>query len=424
MCHGLTSIAERQFFIYITGLAGRGACLATVYLTSFIHRNALFGLAERWFCNRPEPDDGRSLTEILICDGFVVNEILAMLTRQLLELTHQKPFHQNYIRSKGELRDIICSDKRDAQPRTAELLHRYRENPDYYYREAPINAVACLDNQNHLLGLYRIKRPKRIAEKANRRIANWIFAKVIKRAEEMAGKRAQLSGVPMEKFVTSAEEMVEEFIRAEEFIAGSFRDGSIRFDRAALTIQDVGAIKIVADADVLYKLEQALTQSPDIKVIEREEFTGKYQAINMIIEVPWSAEFVCQRYRESRAWEHYLDRGIPKEELEKGLEGFLVDAEPNLNVELIFTTFPDLVESEFGNSIHEERIITQRDNKSYRGYIPMNVEFLVESLFAIGFSPHVDIDHVPIKLWGRYLPETLASYVRQLHNLPEHDLIC
>jgi hypothetical protein len=53
----------------------------------------------------------------------------------------------------------------------------------------------------------------------------------------------------------------------------------------------------------------------------------------------------------------------------------------------------------------------------------MNVEFLVESLFAVGFSSRVDIDQVPIKLWGRYLPETLSSYVRQLHGLPEHDLI-
>ncbi len=395
-----------------------------MYLTSFIHRNALFGLAERWFCNCPEPGDGRSLTEILICDGFVINEVLAILTRRLLDVTHQRPFHQRYIRSKGELRDIICSDDRDAQPRIAELLHRYRENPDYYYREAPINAVVCLDDNNHLLGSFRTKRPKRIAEKANRRIANWIFAKVIKRAEEMAGNRAQLSGVPMEKFVTPAAEMVEEFIRAEEFIAGSFRDGSIRFDRTALTIHDVGAIKIVADGDALHKLEKTLIQMPDIRVIEREEFTGKYQATNLILEVPWSAEFVCQRYRESQAWEHYLDRGIPKEELEKGLEIFLVDVEPKLNLELILTTFPDLVESEFGNSIHEERIIAQRDNKSYRGYIPMNVEFLVEALFAIGFSPRVDIDHAPIKLWGRYLPETLGSYVRQLHNLPEHDLIC
>ncbi|TSA48600.1 MAG: hypothetical protein D4R56_00195 [Deltaproteobacteria bacterium] len=393
-----------------------------MYLTSFIHRNALFNIAERWFCNCPEPGDVRSLTEILICDGFVLNETLAALINRLLDMTCRRPFCQKSIRSKGELRDIICSDDTNAEPRVEELLRQYRENPDYYYREAPINGVVCLDKHNHLLGSFRLKRPKRIAEKANRKIANWIFEKVIGRAQEMARDRAQLSGVPLDRFVTSAEEMLKEFLEAEEFIAGSFRDGSIRFDKAASTIHDVGAIKIVAERDELQQIEKALMQTQDIRIIERADTSGKYKATKLILEIEWDAAYVCQRYLESRAWERYLDRGIPEEDLKRGLDRFLVDAEPKINIEVILSTFPDMVESEFGNSIHEERIIAQRDNKSYRGYIPMNVEFLVESLFVVGFSPRIDIDQVPIKLWGRYLPETLSSYVRQLHNLPEHDL--
>ena len=393
-----------------------------MYLTSFIHRNALFNIAERWFCNCPAPGDVRSLTEILICDGFVINETLAVLIKRLLNINCQKPFYQRCIRSKGELRDMICNDDRDAQPRVAELLRRYRENPDYYYREAPINGVVCLDDHNHLLGSLRIKRPKRIAEKANRKIADWIFEKITGRAQEMARDRARRSGTAFDRFITSSEEMLKEFIEAEEFIAGSFRDGRIKFDRAASTIHDVGAIKIVAESDELQQIEKALMQTLDITVIEREDKSGKYQATNLIVEVPWDAEYVCRRYLESRAWERYLDRGIQKEDLKRGLDLFLVDVEPTINIEVILSTFPDMVESEFGNSIHEEMIIAQRDNKSYRGYIPMNVEFLVESLFAVGFSPKTDVDQVPIKLWGRYLPETLSSYVRRLHNLPEHDL--
>jgi hypothetical protein len=393
-----------------------------VYLTSFIHRNALFNIAERWFCSCPDQGDVRSLTEILICDGFVINETLTVLINRLLNITCQRPCYQKSIRSKGELRDIICSDGRDAPPRVAELFGRYRENPDYYYREAPINGVVCLDDHNHLIGSFRIKRPKRIAEKANRKIAGWIFEKVIGRAQKMAQYRARLSGVPFDRLVTSSEEMLKEFIEAEEFIAGSFRDGSIIFDRTALTIHDVGAIKIVAERDELQQIERALMQAPDITVIGREDKSGKYQATNLILEVPWNAEYVCRRYLESSAWERYLDRGIHEDDLKNGLELFLVDVEPTINIEVTLSTFPDMVESEFGNSIHEEMIIAQRDNKSYRGFIPMNVEFLVESIFAVGFSPKIDIDQVPIKLWGRYLPETLSSYVRHLHNLPEHDL--
>jgi hypothetical protein len=394
-----------------------------VYLTSFIHRNALFNIAERWFCNSPAPGDGRSLTEILISDGFIINETLEVLTRHLLGMIHKRPFQHKRIRSKGELRDIICRSNQDAQPRVQDLCRRYRENPDYYFREAPINAMIYLDQQNRLLGSFRIKRPKRIAEKANRRIADWIFGQVIGRAKGMAQERARLSGIPLEKFVTPAEEMFDEFIRAEEYIADSFRNGNIRFDRTALTINDVGAIKIVAESNDLKQLEKDLFQAPDMTILERETFSGKYQATNLVLEIPWDNAYVCQRYRENRAWERYLDRGIPEKNLKMGLEPFLIDVEPKINVEVILSTFPDMVESELGSSMHEERMIAQRDNRIYQGYIPLNVEFLVESLFAVGFSPKIDVDQVPIKLWGRYLPETLSSYIRQLHNLPEPDLI-
>jgi hypothetical protein len=392
-----------------------------MYLTSFIHRDKLFEITERWFCGRSEPGDARAITEILICDGFVISETLETLTRRLLGLINRKPVHLRHIRFKGELRDLLCLGNRDGNQRAAELISRYRENPDYYYREAPINGVMCLDEQDQLLALFRKKRPKRIAEKANRRIADWIFQNVLRRAQEMAEERARQSGIPLDQFVTPPEEMANEFIHAEESIARNFREGTIRFDKAALTMQDVGAIKIVATEEELKHLEKTLTGTPDIMVVEKEEFNGKYQATNLVLEVSWDAEQVCRRYRENRAWNKYLNRGIPEEELKKGLEPFLVAAEPHINVELILSTFPHMVESELGNSIHEERIIAQRDNKLYKGYIPMNVEFLVEAIFAVGFSPRIEVDQVPIKLWGRYLPETLISFVRHLHDMPEHD---
>ena len=98
-------------------------------------------------------------------------------------------------------------------------------------------------------------------------------------------------------------------------------------------------------------------------------------------------------------------------------------AAPTMFIEVIFATFPDMVESEFGKSIHEERIIRQRQNKTYKGYIPINVEFLVEYLFAVGFSPQTRIKRLPIKLWGRYLPDTLISEIRELYHIPEFDVI-
>jgi hypothetical protein len=122
---------------------------------------------------------------------------------------------------------------------------------------------------------------------------------------------------------------------------------------------------------------------------------------------------------DSRAWKKYLNRGIPEEELQKGLEPLLDNTKPTINIELTLSTLPDLVESELGNSIHEERIIAQRNSKVYKGYIPMNVEFLIEYLFAVGLSPQISIESLPIKLWGRYLPDTISSHIRELYHMPE-----
>ena len=392
-----------------------------MYLTSFIHRDALFDIAERWLCGRLDPDDGRRITQILICDDFVLGDTLKRFARLLLDITYGSSFNEQHISLKGELRDAICRGVRDRNRRVEELADLYRSNPEFFYREAPINGVMYLDEDDCLLGVSRIKRPRRIAEKANRYVANWIFNVVQKRAQEMAERRAREYAVPLERLITPREVMEREFVAAEKAIGQQFREGTIKLDREALTIHDVGGVKIVADAGRLARLEKALAGNPRVSVVEKTIFSGNYQATSVIVDVPWDPEHTCRRYMESRAWENYVNRGIPEAELQKGLEPFLEQAQPNLNLELILSTFPDMVESELGNCLHEERIIVQRDNKIYKGYIPMNVEFIIEYLLAVGMSPRVSIDHLPIKLWGRYLPDTVIDQIRALYRVPGYD---
>lgn len=395
-----------------------------MYLTSFIHREELFDIAERWFCGRLNPNDALRLTQILICDGFVLGETLQSLTTELLQRIYGEPVESKRIRFKGELREVICRGDGSISERELELFCLYRMNPDFFYREAPIDGVMCLGGQGQLVGLYRIKRPRRIAEKANRKIANWIFSVVQSKAQEMAEERARKFGVPLESLLTPESEMVGEFVEAEKVISQSFSESKIRFDRKALTIQDVGGIKIVAEDEQLLALEKTLSDDPKIHILVKETHQGNYRAKSLVLESPWDAEYVFRRFKEGRTWEKYANRGISEEELKRGLEFLVGDPGATINVELILSNFPDLVESELGSSIHEERIIAQRDTKVYKGYVPMNVEFLLEYLFAVGFSPETTIDHLPIKLWGRYLPETLIHYVRRLYNLPQQDLFC
>lgn len=394
-----------------------------MYLTSFIHREELFHIAERWLCSRPEPDDGLHITQILICDGFVVWETVEALTDLLLGTVHGDSYRKQRIQIKGELRDAIYRDTRDTTPRLKTLMDLYRDNPDFFFLEAPINGVMCLDSRECLVGLYRIKRPRRIAEKSNRHVANWIFQMVQGKARKMAEERARILDIPLERLITPPDEMVREFRNAEEEIAQRFKESDISLDRDSMTIHDVGGIKIIADDEKLLHLQKVLREHPTIRVLNTENHSGNYRDTSLILEVPWDGEFLCRQYRDGCCWERYRDRGISEEELKKGLESFLKDAGPTLNIELILSTFPDLIESEFGNSIHEERIMAQRDNKPYKGYIPMNVEFLIEYLFAVGVSPKSHIDRLPIKLWGRYLPDTVASYIRCLYSVPEYEFL-
>ncbi len=386
-----------------------------MYITSFLHREELLHIVERWLCGRPLPSDAMQLTRIFICDGYVLGETLETLTEKIIG-----KFRKVRIRFKGELRDALCKCKGPISPRMEYLFERYRQNPEYFYGQTPINGVLCVDDVGRLIASYRIKRPKRIAEKANRHIANWIFKTVQEKARTMAGSRAKKSGVALDALITPREEMDREFVEAEESIARSFREGAVRFDRSSITIDDVGGIKILGTEEQLAEIENVLRSDPSIGVGEREDFHGNYEAASLILDIAWDPEDVCRKYRAN--WGKYINRGISASELKKGIEPYLENSEARIKIELILSTPEAMVESELGNSIHEERIIAQRDVKPYKGYIPINVEFLLEYLFAVGFSPAAKIGDVPIKLWGRYLPDTLVMYLRQLYKLPQHDL--
>ena len=70
---------------------------AKMYLSSFIHRDHLFDIAERWLLGRLEADDGLRVTQILICDGFVLGQTLEAMVKLLLELMHGEIFKQKRI---------------------------------------------------------------------------------------------------------------------------------------------------------------------------------------------------------------------------------------------------------------------------------------------------------------------------------------
>ena len=69
-----------------------------------------------------------------------------------------------------------------------------------------------------------------------------------------------------------------------------------------------------------------------------------------------------------------------------------------------------------GRSIHEQRILEQRSG-AYSGRIASNASFLIEYLLMLAISPTVEIEELPIKMWGRYLSDAYAQAVWRLFGI-------
>ena len=78
-------------------------------------------------------------------------------------------------------------------------------------------------------------------------------------------------------------------------------------------------------------------------------------------------------------------------------------------MEIILTTYPEHMESEFGRSLHELRILQLRERRAFCGPIAQNASYLIEYLLTLAISPALEVTELPVKMYGRYLPETISG---------------
>ncbi|MBZ5499926.1 MAG: hypothetical protein LAP85_26305 [Acidobacteriia bacterium] len=93
--------------------------------------------------------------------------------------------------------------------------------------------------------------------------------------------------------------------------------------------------------------------------------------------------------------------------------------EDEVGFEMIVASFQEFLESEIGRSMHENWIQAQRAQQEYNGRLTTNVRFLMEYILSLCRSPwRTDLEDVPIKLWVKYMPDSIARVVRKLY-IPE-----
>ncbi|MBU1219284.1 hypothetical protein KKF34_16690 [Myxococcota bacterium] len=394
-----------------------------MYLGGFIHRDRLFKIAMRWLGDHLEPDDAWNVTEIFAYEGFVSSNPIKTFLAGFLQELHGEPIEHRAVSYKHQVKEAVVRHIPDIDHRTEFLIKNFKSRPEEYFPRAPFNGLMLYTESNDLVGMYRIKRARRVAEKVSRRMADLILDSIRNHAKRLAEARASMLGIPFNMLLTSDEEMVNEFEQAERRLAEQFTLGEIPFGPNDIALHDAIGIKIIGKPDLLEKAEKLLMTHPDIAWVEREIHSGSYNAVNIQVDLKLPPpEQIIDRVLNRIVPPFPTTRGISLDNLLEGFPLYVESGARTIRLEIILTTYPELIESEIGRSVHEERTLKQRKQREYTGRIAKNAEFIIEYLLSVAFSPKTDINFIPVKLSGHYLPETISHAIRRLYGMEENAL--
>jgi hypothetical protein len=382
-----------------------------------MHRGDLFDITLRWLNDDLQPEDGRRLTEIFLYESMVSCPTVQDYMLRFFQRLYGGGLSVERVRQKQDLRQRLIESVLEPNPRINFLVSAFRENPEEFFPRLPVDAVLLFAPGHRLVSVSRIKRPARVAEKAAYRKADALADMIRGEAKLYASDRAVARGVDLKQLVSTQEQMRSDFLAAERRVAAGFRNGEISLDRRDLTINDIIGFKIIGDEEELSWAEQMLAEEPHVTVVEREVHRGHYNATNLQVDVELPP--VGQLVDEARDmdWSVATSRGLDPEEAQKNFSRFVESGARSVRTEVILTTFPELIESELGRSLHELRILRLRERQPYSGQIAENARYLIEYLLAVAYAPTVQVPELPVKMWGRYLPETLINAVRRLHGI-------
>lgn len=386
-----------------------------MYITAFPHRDELFNITNRWFSDTLLPDDPLRITRIINYDSFTAWETMLNFIADLNRKLCREKIHQKPIRIKKELKDFICSSEGPKSDRARRLISEYKDLPEYHYIGSPVAGSLFHDTENRIVSMCRLKRAKRIAEKTSRYAAIHITRKIQDTANELWLK---FSGKP-----TVPESLPDDVLtEAEKQLMVSIKKSGFALPADIMGIKDAMGIKVIRNGVSENSLESVINQFQDVEIIEKETHSGRYNAIHYVIELKVEIKKIIQKFSALKNHDALTGRGLPDAHIVEDFTAFAETGSDRVQLDLIFITFEELIESEIGRSMHEARIFKQRQHQNSFGNIPINIEYLIEYLIAVGLSPVVHIDEIPIKIWGRYLPDTLSYCIRNLYNMPGYSI--
>jgi hypothetical protein len=391
-----------------------------ITINSFLHREALNDIIIRWMYGEARPADADLLTRLVHFNHVYVSRYLDLFSRLIFRELHHKEISCRPVQTKGDLKDALVAEPPYRNERINELIHDYRRNPGRFYRETPFHGTLYFRFQNGIyLGSSRIKRVRRLAEKSARRIIDRIFDTIKRHADVLADERARLLGIPREKLQTAPEDMTEEFLQAENRMLDDLRLRKPLVDAGEkLVINDVAGVKVILEEPEQQQLTALLNRLPNCKIMEEERHFGRYNATNLIVSYSPPRKDILARPLGRGLLNIMQARGLSPYEARQAFVEFVSSGEENVHLEIILSTYQEMLESEIGCCIHEDRIIEQRLRQQYRGPLARNIQCLMEYLFTYPTSRQRELGELPIRLWNRYLPDYFDEILKQLFQIP------
>ncbi|MBM4272349.1 MAG: hypothetical protein FJ139_09395 [Deltaproteobacteria bacterium] len=396
-----------------------------ITINSYIHRSVLYDIIRRWMYCEVYPSDVDLITRIVHFNNVYVFRYLKILADRLFGEVHRCEFSARPAFIKGDLKDIIIVNPPYFNARVNELINHYRHDPGRFYRETPFHAMLYF-KRDHPADIYigssRIKRVHRLAEKAARRIIDQMYDAIKKHADSLAEERAKRLGIERYQLVTPAEEMIEEFLRAEDRFIDDLKHKRSVQDNEGLVINDVAGIKVIVEDSQQDGLI-ALLERMNCRIIEEERHAGKYNATNLIVSFAPPKEKILSQPLGEKIVTIMEKRGMSPGQSNRDFAEFVDSGEESVYVEIIVSNYQEMLESEIGRCIHEDRIIEQRLRQEYCGSLAKNVEYLMEYLFTFPSSSRIEIGDLPIKIWNRYLPDYFEQVLWELFRIPRYNVL-
>lgn len=397
-----------------------------IMINNYLHRTVLCNLIRRWMYHEIYPSDADLVTRLINFNHVYLTRYLSRFSEKIIQQLYTSGLRQQFASKKGELKDALVAHPPYTNQRIDELIVNYRSNPGLFYYDTPFHGILFFTHQDGVdqyIGSSRIKRVRRLSEKAARLMIDHLFQTMTGHVDTLRHDHEQCPNIVSQQTGNHSEKSLDEYLEAESHLLQDLQNHRPIPGNENIMINDVAGIKMILEEAQLNRLMTVLHEMPDCTVIEEEKHTGIYNATNLIVSYCPDQEYIMSEPVTGRILHIMENRGIHAHQLQQEFIDFVHSGEKNVVLEIIVSNYQETLESEIGRCIHEDRIIRQRLNKQYRGHLSKNIEYLMEYLFSFPASSQRELSELPIKLWNRYLPDYFDEVLKQLFHIPSDCLL-